>query len=567
MKYYSTVFLLLLASLNWAAGKLTLSEIMYHPVEGGTFLEDDYEYLEFTNTGDATLALSGYYVDMGIIYVFPNYSLGINETVVVVKNALAFAERYPDVDYLGVFSSGSLKNSGETIRVTKSGVTQLEVSYEDISPWPVLADGTGFSLQLIDVNASIINDASAWTTSAEVNGNPGVIEVAQSVEQAVVINEVLTSPIFGDLDKIELYNSSDSTVDVSGWYISDDVKSTSPFIIPDGTTIEPNSFLVFDEDDFNPDQLGFSWSRKGDVVALLATKNGSLTGYEDYFKLDAMEDGFSFGRHVNSIGDAFLVRQSSSSFLNKNDEPLIGPLVINKILYAPDAYMDQFIELKNISNSTIILVNEALVDSNSYKISGVSFKFPVEVAIEVEAGQSVFLTAISPASFKSKYGLPLQSQVFQFTGTLSTNGEEIKIEVPLYRDVLTDGSYDNFYMTIDQVNFSSLSPWPDAYENGAYIQRVNNEIFGNDPANWRLSDEPIVSFTSKIIETNINVLTLSNDLLGIDGLEDFSYHMYNVNGVLVQHGASSSTIDIGKLDQGLYFLKVNETTSYKIIKD
>jgi len=61
----------------------------------------------------------------------------------------------------------------------------------------------------------------------------------------LVINEINynSSPDFNPEDWIELYNPSDKTVDVSGWHLKDD-DDDNDFIFPEGTTIDPDGFLI-----------------------------------------------------------------------------------------------------------------------------------------------------------------------------------------------------------------------------------------------------------------------------------------------------------------------------------
>lgn len=65
--------------------------------------------------------------------------------------------------------------------------------------------------------------------------------------QDVVINEVISSNIKtiydedGDTpNRIELYNSNDHPVYISGWYFSDS-DDNHKFILPDGNVINPDS--------------------------------------------------------------------------------------------------------------------------------------------------------------------------------------------------------------------------------------------------------------------------------------------------------------------------------------
>jgi hypothetical protein len=73
------------------------------------------------------------------------------------------------------------------------------------------------------------------------------------VDVGIIINEINYKSIdsFNADDWIELYNSNSTTIDISNWKIKDD-DDTHIFVIPAGTQIEANGFMVFvkDESDF-----------------------------------------------------------------------------------------------------------------------------------------------------------------------------------------------------------------------------------------------------------------------------------------------------------------------------
>lgn len=63
---------------------------------------------------------------------------------------------------------------------------------------------------------------------------------AQPANPAIVINEILPSPNDGEAEVLELFNASDSPIDLSGWTIDGvDLK------IPGGTVISPGGYVVF----------------------------------------------------------------------------------------------------------------------------------------------------------------------------------------------------------------------------------------------------------------------------------------------------------------------------------
>ncbi len=72
-----------------------------------------------------------------------------------------------------------------------------------------------------------------------------VFEKNGSMLNEIVINEIFfeDSPDFNPDDWIELYNFGDSITDLSGWILMDD-DSDNRFVIPSGTLLSPNDYLI-----------------------------------------------------------------------------------------------------------------------------------------------------------------------------------------------------------------------------------------------------------------------------------------------------------------------------------
>tara|TARA_B110000438_G_C15790100_1_gene640284 strand:- start:78 stop:2051 length:1974 start_codon:yes stop_codon:yes gene_type:complete len=72
---------------------------------------------------------------------------------------------------------------------------------------------------------------------------------AQTISQNVVINEVDTNPSGDDSQSIsewvELFNPTDSDVDISNWEIASTTVLKKVYVIPDGTIIASGEFLIF----------------------------------------------------------------------------------------------------------------------------------------------------------------------------------------------------------------------------------------------------------------------------------------------------------------------------------
>jgi hypothetical protein len=149
--------------------RLQITEMMYNPVGG-----DDYEFIELKNTGNSELDLANISFE-GIAFTFPPHAdpLAPGQLVVLARNPVAFAERYPNITIAGTYG-GQLSNKGEKISLTdSSGQSIVSVEYNDDNGWPVSADGRGDSLVMVNP-AGDPNDPKNWRASAQVNGSPGV---------------------------------------------------------------------------------------------------------------------------------------------------------------------------------------------------------------------------------------------------------------------------------------------------------------------------------------------------------------------------------------------------------
>jgi hypothetical protein len=104
----------------------------------------------------------------------------------------------------------------------------------------------------------------------------------------VTLNELLPAPHTVDWNGdgtlnsgdewVELYNSADVSVDVSGWALDDEAEAGSPlYFLPPGTVIAPHGFLLL----FGK-QTGLSFADTKDVVRLLY-RNGTLLDEYRYF--------------------------------------------------------------------------------------------------------------------------------------------------------------------------------------------------------------------------------------------------------------------------------------------
>jgi hypothetical protein len=363
------------------------------------------------------------------------------------------------------------------------GTTVLSFTYDDRAPWPVAADGNGFSIVPVGANSNPSpGEGGSWRASAFVGGSPGADDPSPSI-LPILINEALTATGLSGIDAIELFNPTPGSAAIGGWFLTDEPDTPKKFRIPDGLTLSPGGFAVFDENQFNPTPgigTSFSLRAEGDDVYLFSADSaGNLTGYSHGFSFGAAEHGVTFGRHVLSTGDEDFTAQEAGSLGATNSGPRIGPVVITEIHYHPDIGDDEFIEIQNITGEGVPLFDLA-APTNVWRINGLSFTFPPELTLASNA--MLLVVSSNPSAFRSKYNVPDEVTILgPFAGQLQDSGERIALQKP----GLPDTNNTPAYIDVDMVRYNDKTPWPPAADgSGPSLQRKSVFAYGNDPIHW-----------------------------------------------------------------------------------
>lgn len=164
---------------------LRVSEIHFDPVDGPDGGADDFEFVEWLNTGGRALDITGYRMDGAVGFeVSPTNAvrvLAAGQRGVVVANRAAFSARYAgatNVLVLGEYA-GRLANEGETLVLRGAlGETVQSIAYHPA--WRGMGGLGGTSL--VPVSERLPVDAyesgNAWRSSARVSGSPGGMDAA-----------------------------------------------------------------------------------------------------------------------------------------------------------------------------------------------------------------------------------------------------------------------------------------------------------------------------------------------------------------------------------------------------
>ncbi len=285
---------------------IIINEIMYHSDTLNGLSGANLDFIEIRNNESTPVDISGIQIK-GIDYTFSDQTiLQPNEIIVIAADIHAFNIKYGFMPF-DVYD-GKLENNGETIEIiSTTGYSIDKVTFDDKNPWDEAPDGTGYSLELLNPlfdNTDILN----WFRSDNTGGTPGEenSRICNATASPIVINEInynSNNDGFDPGDWVELYNPNSTAVDISGWTFYD---NTNDFIIPSGTSIAPNDFLIIVEDEnmfgtsfphLNNDQfLGdfvFGLSNKGERVSLF-NEDKCLSDYvvfDDKLPWDTIPDG------------------------------------------------------------------------------------------------------------------------------------------------------------------------------------------------------------------------------------------------------------------------------------
>ena len=490
----------IITELNYRPSEPTESE-----VAAGFFDNDDFEFVEVMNTGNEPFNLFGVQFTDGIEFAFGDLVLAPLERGVVVRDLAAFEFRYgADVRILGEYD-GRLRNNGEHITLVGAFDDPImDFTYRDNDPWPERADGLGGTLEMIAPIGTPIEKLGkyySWRGSTEFGGSPGRVGLDPI---GVVINEVLThtDPPITQPDSIELFNTTEQAIDIGGWYLSDS-PNFFKYQIPAGTVLDAGGYIVFDENDFNPDPLppgsnGFALSGANgdDVWLVIPDDSRGVDSFVDEVHFQAALNGESLGRTPNGIGQ--LAPLGRTSLGCGNSYPRVGPLVISEFNYNPGDPSEQalavdrelveddleFIEVHNPTHDT--------VDLGHWQLRG-GIELNFDAGTTLDPGESLVVLSFDPhkpsnanraAAFRVHYGTSDDSQlVGGWIGQLSDSSEAIRLE----RSDTPPIDDPNLipHVVEDIVLYDDRTPWPaDADGDGKSLIRRAPTFFGNTVTSW-----------------------------------------------------------------------------------
>jgi hypothetical protein len=493
---------------------LVISEIMYHPAErvDGKQLE----FVELFNSGIIAADLTGYRLSGALDFAFPDgTTLRAGGFLVVARNLTDFQSVYSVGNVIGGYTN-SMPNDSGTIRLrNRADAVLLEANYGTAWPWPIAADGAGHSLVLARPSYGT-TDSRGWQPSDLKGGSPGTYDAIHSNPQAnVVINEFLAHTDPPLLDFIELYNHSNTSVDISGCVLTDD-PATNRFRIADGTSIPARGFVAFDSD-----QLGFMLNADGETIYLVSS-NG--TRVIDAVRFANQENAVSTGRYPDGTAEfrPLTTRTPGSA----NTRFRVSDVVINELLYNPISgdSDDEFVELHNWSG--------AAVNLGGWRLGGgISFTFPANTTIGAN-GYLVVGNNLSRLLTSYPAVLTTNNTLGNYGGKLADGGDRVTLTKP---DTIlnTNNSVvvtNTIHIVVDEVRYRDGGRWTRWSDGGgSSLELVDPNSDHLRPSSWADSDETAKASWSTLEWTGV----MDNGNGNYNPTDSFQMHVLGAGECLI----------------------------------
>ncbi len=308
-----------------SSGDLEITEVV---TKNRTFFPDEdgeiSDYVEIHNKSDEAVNLSGMYLSnqeqKPKRWAFPDVTLQPDEYLTVHMSGL------DEVEDGHIHANFKLLSSGVSLYLTKSDGTVI----------------SSVTVPELQADQAYSRTESGWTTALAPSPNAAnTVYGADAVASAETLYSVHISEIVASssssADWIEIVNTSDSAVDLSGWGLSDNASRPRKWQFPSGTVIQAGEYMcVFASSDtsteVNAELLAssaynvadFNLSASGEYSVVLAQSDGTIV---DRVYVPQQYRDISYGRLGDSSDCLYLETMTpgsenrSESYLGRAQTP------------------------------------------------------------------------------------------------------------------------------------------------------------------------------------------------------------------------------------------------------
>jgi len=322
-------------------------------------------------------------------------------------------------------------------------------------------------------------------------------------------------------DWIEIYNPTDDTISLDGWYLTDDLGDTGhwwPF--PSDAVIGDHDYLLVFASGASPgyvDSLGymhttFALNNEGEYLGLIAADGVTIAC--EYTELLGQYDDVSYGltAGMSQRGYFWPATPGQPNPAETSGDPT-RQVVINEIMYHPSSenILEEYIELYNLSAES--------VDMSGWAFSnGVAFVFPEATIV---ASGAYLVVAAEVATFSAKYP-GVTNVIGGWDGRLSNKSEEIELDDAMGTrvDRVTYADQGHWAQReLGPVEFQHRGwQWSDAHDGGGKSLELINPVLSNQYGqNWAASlvDQGTPGAANSVADTDIAPMILEVEHLPI----------------------------------------------------
>ena len=468
---------------------LVISEVMSNPVN-----EDQGEAIELYNASDSPFDLAGTRLSDG----------DATDTVVALagQSTIVAPHAYAvivDPEYVGVYDipagttvvtvanttlGDGLSTSDPIGLYDANGVTILATYAHPFDP------GNGVSVERVDLAGADLETNWRASPCMQSLGLPNCAPV--TLASGLIISEVMSNPTNESTGEfIELYNGTDTPIDVAGMIVSDGDSTDTVIGWAGGTTVVPGlTYAVILDPDFPPAQipvlidpsavlLTVPGATLGNGLAVddpITILDGSANVLDSYTRTLAVSDGRSVEKVSLSLGDvdgnwaqSSCTTGSSAGRLNCVSSASAGPrkpLVISEVMAnALDEDTGEFIELYNRGIDPIDAAGLILGDGDA-----------VDALVGYQGGSTIIpagsYALVLDAEYAGEYAIPPGTVLLSTPDTTLGSGLGLNDQLRLYES--------NGVEVIDSFRY------PFNPGNGRSAERVDLRAF-DAAANWTAS--------------------------------------------------------------------------------
>jgi hypothetical protein len=277
----------------------------------------------------------------------PAVALSAGEFIVI--QAIDESDTPPGTGYYVTFKLGG----DDAVYLYENDTLISELDWQDLDAeegysYGLYLDGTGSAQTMLPTQGA----ANQEFTDVIV-----VVDTIINNNAELRINEVVAKDASDGDDWIEVYATGDDAVFLGDYSVSDE--NGELFLLPNVTIAAGEFYRVYATTDEleGSDTVAFKLGSSDEVSLFLDT---DLIDQISWNKGDALI-GFSYGRYPNG-SDA--IATLTPTPLSTNTQASKGPLVINEVLASQTDDSNDWFELYNNSNSSILLSDYQVIDSS-----------------------------------------------------------------------------------------------------------------------------------------------------------------------------------------------------------